>query len=222
MKQRQIRVAPLVYWLARVSPALFRVARPPWQMLKRALRLNPGAEKRRAMRYYAEAVRLARAYEPDGRSALDVGAHDTVLSRLPSFRRRVALDLKYVPPLAGIEVVLLDFMQYEPPIYFDLVLCLEVLEHLDDPRAFAAKLLRTGRTVIVSVPYKWPHGACPGHKQDPVDERKLESWTQCEPLETSIVDDGSERLFAVYRRPNGDPDVLQRGVGVDRRRRTSP
>jgi 2-polyprenyl-3-methyl-5-hydroxy-6-metoxy-1,4-benzoquinol methylase len=38
---------------------------------------------------------------------------------------------------------------------FDLVLCLEVLEHLDDPRAAAAELARVGSgRVVISVPHE--------------------------------------------------------------------
>ncbi len=66
---------------------------------------------------------------------------------------------------------------------------------------FAKKLLDTGRTVIITVPYKWPKGMCNAHVQDPVDEAKLELWTQRKPVETSIVADwGQERLIAVYQR----------------------
>jgi hypothetical protein len=68
-----------------------------------------------------------------------------------------------------------------------------VLEHIRDAPAFMQKLLRTGRTVIVSVPYKWPNtnqlleqrlrrfitGAQPKvshHKHDNIDEQMLLRW----------------------------------------------
>ncbi len=94
-------------------------------------------------------------------------------------------------------------MDYRPETYFDLVLCLQVLEHLDNPDAFAQKLLNAGRTVIISVPYRWPQGYCKTHKQDPVDEAKLERWTQRKPVETQIVTNGKERLIAVYQDDGG-------------------
>jgi SAM-dependent methyltransferase len=200
VKERHVRIAPLVYWLARTSPSAFCLVRPLWQRLKRVLRLNPTTERRRRLRYYEETVRLARVHAAAGGSVLDVGAHDSdVLQRLVWFDRRVGLDLEHVPPQRGVEIVLGDFLDYRPEELFDLVVCLEVLEHLDDPSRFAAKLLATGRTVIVSVPYRWPAGTWPTHKQDPVDEAKLESWMGRPPVESRIVSDGRERLIAVFR-----------------------
>ena len=52
-----------------------------------------------------------------------------------------------------------DFLRWEAPHRYDLVLCSQVLEHISakDGSAgrFVQKLLRIGRTVIISVPYKW-------------------------------------------------------------------
>jgi hypothetical protein len=103
-------------------------------------------------------------------------------------------------PRPGVETVVADFYDYDPDGLFDLVLCLQVLEHLPRPRPFAHKLLRIGRTVIISVPYRWPAHEHGSHLHDPVDEAKLRRWTGAEPVETSIVDDGKQRLVAVYCR----------------------
>jgi 2-polyprenyl-3-methyl-5-hydroxy-6-metoxy-1,4-benzoquinol methylase len=81
-----------------------------------------------------------------------------------------------VPRQRGIERVSADFLAYRPPLRFDLVLCLQVLEHLQDPETFARKLLDSGRIVIMSVPYQWPAGRNPRHLQDPVSEAKLIGW----------------------------------------------
>lgn len=59
-------------------------------------------------------------------------------SRNPGFRFRVA-----------------DFLEAEPPATpADLVICLEVLEHLEDPDEAARCLSLWGRTVLVSVPWE--------------------------------------------------------------------
>ncbi len=183
---------------------LHRVLQPPWRAVKRMLSIDDPWEKRSRLNYYADVARLAREHEPSGRQVLEVGpGRSDMLQRLDWFERRVALDLRYAPHRRGIENVIVDFLAYRPDAFFDLVLCLEVLEHVEDPETFARKLLATGRTVIVSVPYRWPAGSCPTHKQDPVDETKLRLWTGREPLTTRIVADGAERLIAVYRNEGG-------------------
>jgi hypothetical protein len=158
-------------------------------------------EARRGFRYYQEAVRLAREHVPGGGAVIDVGAHETeVLERLDWFERRVALDVNPVPRRARVETVIADFTWFEPRGRFDLALCLQVLEHLEHPGPFARKLLRTGRTAIISVPYRWPGWMTDEHVHDPVDESKLEAWTGREPTEVALVNDlGMERLLAVYR-----------------------
>jgi SAM-dependent methyltransferase len=158
-------------------------------------------EARRDLRYYGEVVRLARAHVPAGRSVLDVGANETeVLERLEWFERRVALDVNEIPPRAGVETVAADFNEFEPAEHFDLVLCLQVLEHLDRPGPFARKLLAAGRKAIISVPHEWPGWVTEEHVHDPVDEWKLRAWTGCDPTETAIIEDlGMERLIAAYR-----------------------
>jgi hypothetical protein len=188
---------------------VYRVARPLWRVFTRLLfwlgyrktEAEPSYwEARRNHRYYQEVVRLARIYVPAGGQVIDVGANETqVLQQLDWFGRRVALDLDDVPSQPGIETVVMDFMAYQPPSEFDLVICLQVLEHLQEPAMFARKLLETGRTVIISVPYKWPVGKSIWHPQDPVDEAKLEMWTRRKPDEISVISDENERLIVVYK-----------------------
>jgi hypothetical protein len=157
-------------------------------------------EGRRQFRYYREVVALARRHVPGGGAALDVGAGGTeVLGRLEWFERRVAIDLMESEASPGIEAVVGDFLEYDPGAGFDLVLCLQVLEHLEHPAPFARKVLGAGATAIVSVPYRWPGWVTDEHLQDPVDERMLAEWTGAEPVESAIVEDlGMERLIAVY------------------------
>jgi Methyltransferase domain len=198
-------------FLDRRAPALARVLRPAWHRVTG----RPSYWARRAgFVYYRVVVELARAYVPPpvvtgwhmrrvGRTVLDVGARDThVLLALDWFPRRVALDLQPGPSLPGIERSVADFRDWTPRIRFDLVLCLEVLEHLDDPAAFFRQLYRAGQHVIVSVPYRWPRGTHPAHVQDPVDEAKLIGWAGQPPLESRIVMDDRERLVAVFKGPD--------------------
>lgn len=78
-----------------------------------------------------------------------------------------------------------------------MALCLQVLEHVPDPAAFAQKLFALADVVVISVPYKWPKGMTKGHTHDPVDELKLRKWTGREPVESRIVD-RPERMVVAY------------------------
>jgi hypothetical protein len=161
-------------------------------------------ENRKKMKYYQTVVDLSRKYAPAAAQAIDIGSNITqVIHQLAWIPRRVALDIENVPPALGLETIRADFMAYDPGTVFDLVLCLQVLEHLQNPEPFAQKLLQTGRTLILAVPYRWPQGLVGSHIQDPVDEAKLFSWMHREPVETAIVTDKNRRrLVAVYL---GDP-----------------
>jgi hypothetical protein len=204
-----VNVAYLSDLLRSRSPFAHRIARPLWRVFTKLLfklgYWEPAPElsywqARSKHKYYQEVVRLARIHVPSGRQVIDVGANETeILQQLDWFGQRVALDLDDIPPQPGIETLVIDFMTYQPASEFDLVICLQVLEHLQEPAMFARKLLETGRTVIISVPYKWPAGKSKWHVQDPVDEAKLEMWTGRKPDEISVISDENERLIAVYK-----------------------
>jgi len=183
------------------SPVLHRVALVPWRLIRELVPVSTRYwESRKHLAYYAEVVRLARKWEPSGGRVIDVGAGPTrVLSGLGWFAERVALDRHWIPRQRGVKRVRADFLRHEAPRPFDLVLCLQVLEHFEDPAPFARKLLATGRTVIVSVPYRWAKGLTPGHIQDPVDEAMLAGWMGREPDQMSVIHDDQPRLIAVYR-----------------------
>lgn len=173
--------------------------RHPLKALKRALASMVYWRKRQALTYYQEVIRIAREVAPNGGSVIDIGAHRTqVLQDLPWFSRRVALDRGEIPSQDGVETVRANFHKWTPDRRFDLVLCLQVLEHLKEPAAFAQRLFETGNKVIISVPYRWPKGTCKEHIQDPVDEEKLREWTGREPTRTHVVTDRRARIIAVY------------------------
>ena len=159
-------------------------------------------ENRKGLKYYQEVIRLAKKYEPHAERAIDVGGYITrVIHQMDWIPHRMLLDIQEVPPDPEVEVIRADFMAYDPGAPLDLVLCLQVLEHLEDPAPFARKLLATGRTLILAVPFRWPSGMVRSHIQDPVDEAKLKQWIGCDPIEsTSIRDRNRDRLVAVYRR----------------------
>lgn len=59
------------------------------------------------------------------------------------------------PP--DVSLIETDFYKFNPSEKYDLVICNQVMEHVDDPAAFAQKLLSIGKVVIASVPYRYCH-----------------------------------------------------------------
>lgn len=157
-------------------------------------------EGRKDLQYYRTVREFAEKYCPDGRMLLDVGGGVGLgcryLEWFEGFERTSVETPTRGCTLDGIRVVNADFLEWEPDQKYDLVLCLQVLEHIPDPTAFAQKLFECGRVLIVSVPYRWEAGACSEHIHDPVDERKLWEWLGREPVESDVVD---SRLVSTYR-----------------------
>ena len=99
--------------------------------------------------------------ELDPQSLLDAGCGEGEMLRrgvLPAAVRPVCLDLRpaslaevAVPHRVCASVLSLPFAARR----FDVVTCLEVLEHLDDPTAAVRELARVARhAVVVSVPFE--------------------------------------------------------------------
>jgi hypothetical protein len=155
---------------------------------------------RRCFKYYQEALRFCRKYSVAGSSVLEVGPRDTTfLDWLDWIPRKVAIDRDLQPVIKGATNIQGDFLQWRTEEKFDLAVCLQVLEHLEDPVPFAEKLLASASMLIVSVPYRWRAGSCKWHRQDPVDLPKLIGWFRQDPIEYVITrDEGAERLVAAF------------------------
>jgi|ERR1700722_409069 len=157
-------------------------------------------KKRCEFKYYRMALVYGKTYAPNAKSILDVGGADCgYLQWFDWIPFKQTVDLRVKTNTPGINSLRIDFMEYQPARSFDVVLCLQVLEHLVDPQLFAKKLLTTAPVVIISVPYKWPKNLCKFHTQDPVDESKLEAWTGRPPTDGCIVmDKGIPRYVAAF------------------------
>jgi len=157
--------------------------------------------KRKQHVYYREVLAVARRTAPKATSLLDVGTgpceYPAWFDWIP---RKVLVDKGNTPPVPGAECIRADFMTYQTAERFDLVTCLQVLEHLQDPAAMARRLLAHGKKVIVSVPYMWPENFCKYHVQDPVSTKKLLSWFPVKPIETlKVTEPGNiSRMIAVF------------------------
>lgn len=140
-----------------------------------------GRRKDAAM--YALVKFLARVYVPHGGAVLDVGCFTSMfVLELDWFRKKAVADS--IPYLVDnwkgaanqVEFHAGDFMTLRFPESFDLVVCLQVVEHLEEPAPFIRKMMDIGRTVIVTTTYEVPHGIIDGHVQDPISIEKFKGW----------------------------------------------
>lgn len=157
-------------------------------------------EARKNLFYYRQVLKFAKTYVPIGERVLDVGSGDCeYITWFDWFKTKQVVDLEKIPVLEGVIGTVGDFMDFKTDVPFDLVLCLQVLEHLNKPKEFCQKLLSVGKFIIISIPYNWPRGFCRTHVQDPVNEKKLGRWVGKQWLNMAVVMDGGlKRLIAVY------------------------
>lgn len=181
---------------------------------------------RKAAVYLAAAREICARHLRQDAAVLDIGSNrmSTLSWHRKKARRLVSVDPRSPFQGAGVESVAADFLDYPAAERFELLTCFQVLQHVRDPHAFAQKLLATGETCVVSVPYKWPKGKCKWHLHDPIDELKLLGWFGKQPLERFIArEEGrdSDRLIHVYAghpapvaAPAGRSARTRRGLAV--------
>jgi len=136
-----------------------------------------------------------------GKSVLDVGGRDTPIVTAGRFERRLLIDKWKAPKRkrhSGVEYNCVDFMKWWPADPFDLVICLQTLEHIDDQTvaSFARKLFAVGRNVIISVPFMWDDHGRHGHLQNCINHEDLYSWTKRIPSESHVTK--CHRLVTFY------------------------
>ena len=89
---------------------------------------------------------------PIGAPFEEVHGVDVIPDNIDRFKARVSGDLKYTPHLRSASS--LDF----PNEYFDAVLSIECLEHVDDLEAVSrecARVLKFGGQLVITVPNRW-------------------------------------------------------------------
>jgi len=169
-----------------------------WQML-----LNY-AEFRKDFAYYKRAAEFVmQLYDDNAGSVLDVGTKDVMvtLNLLPESLEKYALDNEFPPEFKqpeGITLIHQDFFSYNLDKKFDIVLCQQVLEHMEEPEKAFAKLRTLAESVLViSVPY----GSWHGSPFDPITQETVRIWSSgMEPaLEDIVTDWGAQRYVAGYK-----------------------
>ncbi len=188
--------------LVRARAKLKRLARRALRRVGVQLVEQPYWDSRKHFRYVRYVQELVRILEPDAKSAIDVGARDTpIMEDFDWIEDRSTLDYSNPYSSERVKGISANFFEFDSPKHYDLALCLQVLEHVQDAVSFAQKLFQIADRVMITVPYKWPAGSNKWHVQDPVDFDKLHSWTGREPLISAVIQErqGSRRILAYYR-----------------------
>lgn len=127
---------------------------------------------RQYKQYYqvvADTVRLIRHSVPLA-SVLDVGPADVPLVTELGIPDCTVLEPQFPRQFDGCEWLRGDVCGYEFGRKFDLVMCLQCLEHIEDIDAACSALFRAAeKYLVVSLPWQWGKGWEPGHIHDPID-----------------------------------------------------
>ena len=101
-----------------------------------------------------------------------------------------------------------DFLEWRPSRTWDVVVCSQVVEHIEDARAFVVKLIKVARYAIISVPYHWRDegSLLYQHKQHNITAAQFLQWASPHrPVTTMIVRDDTnvhERIIMVFSNAN--------------------
>lgn len=144
--------------------------------------------------------------KPD--SIAEVGGGHILLSILPSYfcKSKTMVDIRPqnkcgddLLEMWGIDFLQLDVLNYELPFNYDLLICLQMLEHFDNPKSIVERLWAKAKNKIFSVPYNW--GPSPGHIQDYITEEVFFSWFPRRQDEYVIIKEnsGNERIIGVWK-----------------------
>lgn len=181
--------------------------------------LGPTGTKRQDLRYYKTALLAAMQFGGDGvASVLEIGCTSPAfvgeMRWIPnktcvapyhagySTTRGSAVEVRDDD---GVEYVAADFAEWNVERAYDFCVCMQVLEHVDDPARFLRKMLdsRVCRlATLVSVPYKW--GDCGekcSHRWHGIDEDTMRAWSGGRsPAQTTVIREreGTARLIIVY------------------------
>lgn len=197
--------------------------------LESALPSSEYWRERKAFRFYKDLHCVIERYAKTAKSALDVGSSlPPFINTLPWIGTKVILgprfagnvgkggkeilSLQRIEAKFGVKAIKADFLAWQPPNdwqpvpgalpLYDLILCSEVVEHVESPSVFVRKLLAMGRVVVLSVPYLWDgcdHTRC-HHKTNKISRQKIESWAGRPPQAFDIVEEanGDRRIICVY------------------------
>ena len=129
------------------------------------------------MLYYQYVDYIVRTVGNDANSMIDIGtASCPYLEWFDWIPERVSFDMATPYQSENVTGVQGDFLTHEFDREYDVLTCLQVLEHVPDAQKFARKLLEVAKTVVISVPYRWGENTVDDHIHDPIDRKKLRKW----------------------------------------------
>lgn len=147
---------------------------------------------------------LVRGLSRNAKSILSIGSTGApFLLFAGHVERRVSVDPRRPLQAEGVESVEAEFFKFATTEVFDVVICFDVLARIVKPDVFARRLLRGGRTLIVSAPYR---ATSETHKEEfpnHVDRGALEAWFGRAPNYCAVFSEpanGGSRIFAVFER----------------------
>lgn len=165
---------------------------------------------------------LVRGLSKSAKSILSIGSSGSpFLSFADHVERRVSVDPRRPLRAEGVEAVEVEFFKFATSEIFDVVVCFDVLARIVKPDIFARRLLRAGKTVIVSAPYRATSGT---HKQEfpnHVDREELEAWFGRAPNYCSVFSEPANdgpRIFAVFERNKDSWSNLAERTSLRRQR----
>jgi 2-polyprenyl-3-methyl-5-hydroxy-6-metoxy-1,4-benzoquinol methylase len=140
-------------------------------------------------------------------SIIDFGCRNTEIIFDLKCDKKFLLDKKdEYKPYQKLKIAEKNIIFIEKSIYdidytneFDICICLQTLEHLEDPeKAFRLIHKASKLYTIISLPYKWEVFA-KGHIHHHIDEQLIKKWTKLDPIQSYVMKDrGSERIINVY------------------------
>lgn len=118
---------------------------------------------------------------------LEIGAH-----RLPLFHNSDLLDVKQVRYTRPLDFVW-NCDKFPWPVEdqsYDVVVALQVWEHLKYPRKSFLEVERIAKNAILSLPYKWGRKSCSSKNHQNITTKVIKKWTEMQPLYSKVVISG--------------------------------
>jgi SAM-dependent methyltransferase len=148
--------------------------------------------------YYTEVDKLVSGLK--AKSIIDVGCgKSNQVEGYIHIPERYAFSLWNMPELKGVNCLQGDILTYDFKRQFDIVMCEQVLEHIQNIRLAITKLfIISNHHVIISLPYYWAAGKEPGHIHDPVTKEKIADWFTARNLISSKIIGNPQRIILYF------------------------